>query len=108
MRSESMEEQSKLLFGQAHRLAVMAAIAQAPDGRVNPTDLTFQLGLAQSAFQAPLRDLVAAGLLTRETVGRRGFYVRQESKVWDWILELTSQLQVEDERRLTVRNLRSS
>ncbi|HJQ03222.1 MAG TPA: hypothetical protein VJ851_16620 [Jatrophihabitans sp.] len=107
-RSELMEERSKQLFGQAHRLAVMIAIAHSVDGRVNPTDLTFQLEIAQSAFQAPLRDLVAAGLVTRVFERGRNFYVREKSKVWDWILELEEQLAAEEAQRKKVRSLRSS
>jgi DNA-binding transcriptional ArsR family regulator len=107
-RSQLMEERSKQLFGQAHRLAVMIAIAHSPDGRVNPTDLTFQLGLAQSAFQAPLRALVAAGLLACDTSARRNFYIRQKSKVWEWVLELEAQLAVQEARQQTVRSLHSS
>ena len=107
-RSELMEERSRQLFGQTHRLAVMIAIAQSPDGRVNPTDLSFELRIAQSAFQAPLRDLVAAGLVTRVVEHGRNFYVREKSKVWDWILELKEELAAEEARRHTVRSLRSS
>lgn len=107
-RSQLTEERSKQLFGQAHRLAVMIAIAHSADRRVNPTDLTFQLGIAQSAFQAPLRDLVAAGLVTRVAEHGRNFYVRQESKVWEWILELEEQLAAEEAQQQRVRSLRSS
>ncbi len=103
-----MEERSKALFGQAHRLAVMVAIAHAPDGRVNPTDLALELGLAQSAFQAPLRGLVKSGLLTCELGGRRIQYVKQPSKVWDWVLEVEKEV-VEQEARLpSVRRIHSS
>jgi DNA-binding transcriptional ArsR family regulator len=102
-RSQLMETRSKQLFGQAHRLAVMIAIAHSGDGKVNPTDLTFKLGIAQSAFQAPLRALVEAGLVTKVTEHGRNYYVRQDSKVWDWIKELGEQLAAEEARQQRVR-----
>jgi DNA-binding MarR family transcriptional regulator len=85
------QELSKCLFGQYHRLAVMVAIAKAPDGRVNPTDLATDLRLPQSALQAPLRDLVEAGLLQREPRSHRNFYKRVKSLAWEWVLELEKQ-----------------
>jgi DNA-binding transcriptional ArsR family regulator len=108
MRSELMEARSRLLFGQAHRLALMVAIAHAPDGRVNPTDLAIDLGLAQSAFQKPLRDLLEAGLVTHELEFRRNVYIRQPSKVWNWILELEQQIRADEQRQQKLRRLRSS
>lgn len=99
MRSELTQARSKLLFGQAHRLALMIAIANAPDGRVNPTDLSRELGLAQSAFQKPLRDLLEAGLVAHELSLRRNVYVKQPSLVWDWVAELDTQIQSEAQER---------
>lgn len=103
-----IEERSKALFGQVHRLALMVAIAQSPDGRVNPTELAVQLRLSQSAFQAPLRDLVTAGLLTREVDGRRNVYIRRESKLWDAVLEFNDAIVTEEMHRAEVHALRLS
>jgi DNA-binding MarR family transcriptional regulator len=102
----AMQELSKCLFGQVHRLAVMIAIARAPKSGVNPTDLAADLRLPQSALQAPLRDLVGAGLLQREPSGRRNRYRRVDSLAWDWVLELEKQAQ-ETEMRSNVRQLSS-
>ena len=64
--SARVQKLSTVVFGQKHRLATMAAIAQG-DGLVNPTDLAIELGFpAQSAVQIPLRDLAEAGLITRQ------------------------------------------
>lgn len=80
---------SRVLFGQAHRLAVMIAIAAGED-IFNPSDLAFELGYrAQSSIQDPLRDLVAADLISRlPKVGGRTYFQRNPSKVWAWIGEL--------------------
>jgi DNA-binding MarR family transcriptional regulator len=102
----ALQELSKSLFGQVHRLTVMVAIAKS-DGQVNPTDLANDLRLPQSALQAPLRDLTDAGLLTRQDRGgRRTIYQRAESKAWDWVLDLEEQAQAAD-RRSSIRRISS-
>ena len=64
--SAQVQELSETMFGQRHRLALMAAIAQSDDGIVNPSELAEILGFrAQSSIQMPLKRLVDAGLLTR-------------------------------------------
>ena len=82
---------SRILFGQAHRLAVMFAVAQG-DGLFNPGDMAAELGFrAQSSIQGPLRDLEKAGLITRSPkVGSRVYYTRNPSKVWAWIEEIVA------------------
>jgi DNA-binding MarR family transcriptional regulator len=100
----AMQELSKSLFGQVHRLAIMLAIAES-DGLVNPTDLSFQLRLSQSALQGPIRDLVDGGLLTREARGgRRTIYRRVDSKGWDFVRELAEEAR-RRERARPVRNI---
>ncbi|MFA5607598.1 MAG: MarR family transcriptional regulator [Leucobacter sp.] len=90
-RSERVQELSRVVFGQKHRLAVMAAIAQS-DGLVNPSDLAVELGFAaQSAIQQPLKDLTAAGLITRQDGMGRVYYRRNPHKLWDAAIELLSQ-----------------
>lgn len=81
---------SKILFGQVHRLAVMDYIARSADGLINPTDLSAALGFAaQSAVQAPLRDLEQANLITAlPSVGGRTYFQRTDSLVWPWIVSV--------------------
>ncbi len=82
---------SAIVFGQKHRLAIMAAIAQS-DGLVNPTDLAAELNFAaQSAVQQPLKDLTAAGLITREEGVGRVYYRRNPHTLWDAALDLLAQ-----------------
>lgn len=94
--SQRVQELSAILFGQKHRLAVMAAIAQS-DGLVNPSDLAAELGFrAQSALQQPLKDLTAAGLLTRQDGIGRVYYRRNQHTLWTAALDLLSQALAED------------
>jgi predicted transcriptional regulator len=79
------------VFGQKHRLATMAAIAQG-DGLVNPTDLAAELGFpAQSAVQKPLKDLTDARLITRQDGMGRVYYRRNPHAMWEAVLELLAQ-----------------
>lgn len=88
--SERVQELSRIVFGQKHRLAVMAAIAQS-DGLVNPSDLAAELQFqAQSAIQQPLKDLTAAGLLTRQDGMGRVYYRRNPHGLWNAALNLLS------------------
>lgn len=91
--STPLEHLSKVMFGQVHRLAVMAWIANS-DGLVNPGDLTADLGFrSQSAVQAPLRDLVDSGLLVRlPTDSGRTYLQRVDSSAWQFALELVATL----------------
>ena len=93
---------SRILFGQAHRLAVMFAVAQG-DGLFNPGDVAAELGFrAQSSIQDPLRDLEKAGLITRSPkVGNRVYYTRNPSKVWAWIEEIVAKQAELAEHRIT-------
>lgn len=100
------QRHSKALFGQTHRLALMIAIARSESGSVNPTDLSFDLRLNQSAFQVALRDLVDAGLILRTTDGRRTLYERQPSKVWEWVLEVEARVSAKENPERAVRQLR--
>ena len=80
------------MFGQRHRLALMAAIAQSDDGIVNPSELAETLGMrAQSSIQVPLKRLVDAGLITRISgFEGRVYYRREDSHAWTFALELLS------------------
>lgn len=91
---------SKSLFGQVHRLDLMIYIAESKDGLINPTELSFDLRLPQSALQAPLRDLTDGGLLVlEERRGRRLFYRRVDSAAWDWVRELKQKAKEAEEAR---------
>jgi predicted transcriptional regulator len=94
--SARVQELSAVVFGQKHRLAVMVAIAQS-DGLVNPTDLAADLEFrAQSAIQQPLKDLTAAGLITREDGMGRVYYRRNQHALWGAAIELLAQALTED------------
>ncbi|BBY96412.1 hypothetical protein MGALJ_60810 (plasmid) [Mycobacterium gallinarum] len=94
--SARVQKLSTVVFGQKHRLATMAAIAQG-DGLVNPTDLAIELGFpAQSAVQIPLRDLAEAGLITRQDGMGRVYYRRNAHPIWDAALELLKAALVEE------------
>ena len=70
---------------------------------LSATDLAEDLTLAQSAFQAVLRDLERGGLIEQMPAGgRRKEFRRVESKVWDWILELQAEVEAETKRRPVV------
>jgi len=89
--SARVQELSAIVFGQKHRLAVMVAIAQS-DGLVNPSDLAAELGFrAQSALQGPLKDLLAAGLITRVDGPGRVYYQRNPHSLWPAAIELLQQ-----------------
>lgn len=104
----ALQELSKCHFGQIHRLSIMLAIADSETGRVNPTDLSDRLRLPQSALQTPLRDMVDGGLLKPDDSGfdRRNWYIRQDSRAWDWVRELDELAKKRERSR--VRDLRSA
>lgn len=89
-RSPQVQDLSLAVFGQRHRLAVMAAIAQSDDGLVNPSDLVETLQIrAQSSIQGPLNSLVEARLISRVSgIETRVYYQREPSLAWDFALEL--------------------
>lgn len=104
------QDLSKTLFGQVHRLDVMLAIIDS-NGLVNPTDLSVRLGLAQSALQAPLRDLLKAGLLEYVDVQRRRNIYRRvdESLGWAWAEQLRAQADSEEQQKASnVREIKGS
>lgn len=90
MAIEQVRLLSDVLFGQRYRLELMVAIADSPTGKVCLSDLAEQLGhRSASNIQAPLRDLVRAGLLTRLPDGdsRRKWYRREKSIGWEFARE---------------------
>lgn len=102
--SAKVQELSEVVFGQRHRLALMAAIAQSEDGIVNPSQLAETLAIrAQSSIQEPLKRLVKAGLITRISgLEGRVYYRREDSQAWDFALELLARaLRADDTAELT-------
>lgn len=96
MRTEedaALKAVSRAAFGQAHRLAVMLAIADSTDGLVTQTDLARQLGLSVSNVQVPVRSLVECGLLSElpRRDSRSKFFQRNPSAAWNWAKELQKQ-----------------
>ena len=90
MALEQVRLLSEVLFGQRYRLEVMVAIAESTTGQVCLSDLAEQLGhRGVSNIQAPLRDLVRAGLLTRlpASDSRRRWYRRENSLGWEFARE---------------------
>lgn len=94
--SESVQQLSKTVFGQKHRLAVMAAIAQS-DGLFNPTEMQIQLGFtSQSFLQSTVADLVSIGLLSRQHGDGRVYYRRNPHSLWAASLDLLGQALAQD------------
>jgi predicted transcriptional regulator len=94
-----MEKLSKVVFGQIHRLAVMAWIADS-EGVINPSEMAADLGfIAVSAIQNPLRDLVEAGLLVRlPTTAGKTYYQRVDSSAWTFAKELAASVEAPSHR----------
>lgn len=89
--SENLRALSRVLFGQAHRLAVMVGIARG-SREFFLGDLAAELGFENlSSIQDPVRDLEASGLITRlPKAAQRVRFRRNKSKAWGWVEELAS------------------
>ena len=86
---------SAVLFGNRHRLELLAALADAGDEGVNLSDLAKAQGVLANVYYAPLRALLEAGLVDRlgKTSGdRRCWYRRRESRVWNGVRALAGAL----------------
>lgn len=89
--SKEIRDLSRVLFGQAHRLAVMVGIARG--GReFTLSDLAVNLGFENlSSIQDPIRDLEASELITRvPKVANKVRFQRNKSLAWKWAEELAS------------------
>ncbi|WP_052432874.1 hypothetical protein [Streptacidiphilus carbonis] len=77
---------SALLLGNRYRAEVLLALARAPESGVCLGDLALELGAPASAYQAPMRALIAAGLaerLPRPAGERRQWYRRAgDAELW--------------------------
>lgn len=87
-----MRELSKAIFGQELRLALCLFVGRHSSGEFTQTEAAKALEVSGSALQAPLRDLVTAGLLVKAPTipGHRNRYlVRQDgSFAWKFAEEL--------------------
>lgn len=89
--SKEIRDLSRVLFGQAHRLAVMVGISRG--GREFAlSDLAMSLGFQNlSSIQDPIRDLEASQLITRmPKVSNKVRFRRNKSFAWKWAEELAS------------------
>jgi len=84
-----------LLFGNRHKLELLAALASAGEDGVNLSELAAHQGVAASVYYAPINDLLRAGLvdkLPRRLPDRRRWYRRTEGSVWGPMRELAEGL----------------
>jgi hypothetical protein len=92
--SDSRRRLSKVVFGQEHRLALMLAIADLPDGVFTLTDLVGRLQFrSASSAQDPLRALLIAGLVEKIDIdpgNRFKWYRRVDSPAWEWARDLAA------------------
>ena len=89
-RRETLRETSRQVFGQAHRLEVMLAVARSDDGIVCLTELAKALEVSVSSLQKPFQALVHARLISPlpDADSRYRFYTRNPSAAWAWAEEL--------------------
>ena len=92
MAVEEMRRLSRAAFGQRYRLECMVAIAKSPDGLVSLSELAAELSVTPSNLQKPLQSLLDTALISPMHSGdsRRTYYTRNESLVWDWVVEFAS------------------
>lgn len=86
---------SALLFGNRHKLELLAALANAQDGRVNLSLLATMQGVPASVYYGPIRDFINAGLVQRLTPtprDRRRWYGRTDSSFWGCVRSLAGEL----------------
>jgi hypothetical protein len=77
---------SLLLFGNRHRLELIAALAGADDDGVNLSELAVRQGVKASVYYAPVNGLLRAGLvekLPQRLPDRRRWYRRTGDAVWE-------------------------
>jgi hypothetical protein len=88
---ERVRERSKIVLGNRDRAEVGAAIGLSPDRFVNATDLSLELGLANSRVRAQLVALCKGGYLRdHPSVGasEKKMYERVEASLWAACREL--------------------
>jgi hypothetical protein len=84
---------SACLFGNRYRWELLAALAEAPDGRVNLGQLAAENGVQAAVYYPTVRELISTGLLARlDAVSgdRRRWYRRVGAeRAWRSMSELT-------------------
>lgn len=86
---------SSLLFGNRHRLELLAALAESEDGRVNLSLLADEQGVPPSVYYGPIKDLMIAGVVTKLpqiSRERRRWYERSGDGFWDSVRQLLGHL----------------
>jgi DNA-binding IclR family transcriptional regulator len=87
---------SVILFGNRHRLELLAALANTAEDGVSLTQLALARGVSASVYYAPLRDLMSLGLVIRREApdprDRRRWYHRSEHRLWDSVRALVDAL----------------
>ena len=86
---------SALLFGNRHKLELLAALAMAEDDGVNLSLLAASQAVPVSVYYGPVKDLVNAGLVHRleRTPGdRRRWYRRTNHRFWECVRPLVDEL----------------
>lgn len=86
LRSDGERALSAHLFGHRHKMELLSAFAEAPDGRINLSQVAEDRGVKASVYYPPVKDLIAARLVVRvEPVPkeRRRWYERTgDDQVW--------------------------
>ncbi|GAA4584817.1 hypothetical protein GCM10023194_25680 [Planotetraspora phitsanulokensis] len=84
------------LFGNRYRLELLAAFAEAPEGRVNVGALAAAQGVEAAVYYPALRDLLALQMVDRVaelTRDRRRWYQRAGGdRIWEPMRELVAGL----------------
>jgi hypothetical protein len=100
MRGVGLDDERSLsacLFGNRYRLELLAALAEAPDGRVNLGVLAEERGVSAAVYYPPMRDLLALRMVTRVeqvTRDRRRWYQRSGGdRLWESMARLIAGLQ---------------
>jgi hypothetical protein len=96
LRADGERWLSACLFGHRRKLELLAALAQAPDGRINLGALAQERGAAAAEYYPPVRDLMAIRLVAQSppvTGDRRRWYERSGSEqVWAAVAALARSL----------------
>jgi hypothetical protein len=96
MRARDERWVSACLFGHQHKLELLEALADAPDGRINLGDVARDRGVVPAVYYPPVRDLMALELLSqvaRVPGDRRQWYQRSGGdQLWTAVSSLVRSL----------------
>jgi hypothetical protein len=103
MRVDDVRGLSACVFGQRHKLELLAALATASEGKVNLSELATANAVRSSVYYPAVKDLISAGLLCQLSGAgqdaRRWYQRRGSAALWASVEGLT------DELRAAGRNL---